>query len=213
MVANMENQRLSEYNRDQLESFRALAEAVERLTAGEIRELRDSWVPYLGFRVELDAFFEASFLPTCRETCFNTKWSACCGFESIFTFFADLVITYVESEPRERAALFEVLSKPNTGRHCVYLGDKGCLWKVTPISCAMFYCDPAKTLAFEERPEAKPAWETLQASEKQFTYPTQRVLFDDLEVFFRLRGLDSPHMYFHRSPGLMRLKKRHGLIR
>jgi hypothetical protein len=26
-----------------------------------------------------------------------------------------------------------------------------------------------------------------------------------------LRGADSPHLYFHRSPGLLRVKKRAGL--
>jgi hypothetical protein len=37
------------------------------------------------------------------------------------------------------------------------------------------------------------------------------LLFDEIETFFMLRGADSPHLYFHRSPGLLRVKKRAGL--
>ena len=204
-------QRIGEYNTDQLASFRALTEAMHRLDEAELHGLRQAILPYLDFRRNLDRFSSACFGSYCGRTCFETCMSACCGFESIFTFFADQVVTCLESEPADMDALFRVLARPNTSKNCVYLGQNGCLWRVRPISCAMFFCDQAKEAVFGEQPKAKSTWEVLRAREKEFTWPTQPVLFDELEVFFRNKGLDSPHMYFHRSPGLLRLKKQAGL--
>lgn len=204
---------ISEYNRDQLSSFRALAQAVEELAAGELNALRRTFEPYLEFRGELDEFFRVYFASTCRERCFDNSLSACCGFESIFTFFADQAITYLESDPEEREALMDALTGPNTSQRCVYLVESGCLWRVRPISCAMFFCEQAKEEVFVKHPEAKAAWRVLQVKEKQFTRPTQPVIFDEIEAYFREKGVESPHMYFHKSPGLLRLKAKSGLLR
>lgn len=208
----MSSQQVGEYNRDQLATFRALAYTVEGLTSIEREILRETWQPYLKFRRELSEYFAAYFAPFCRETCFRTGMSACCGFESIFTFFADHVINFLESEVHERDVLFRVLARPNKTDRCVYLGEGGCLWRVTPISCAMFFCEQAKAAVFGENPDAEAIWLDLKKKEKTFTRPTQPVIFDKIETFFLARGLDSPLMYFHKSPGLMRLKVKSGLI-
>lgn len=203
---------ISEYNQDQLDGFRNLAAAMDRLHEQETLVLRQAILPYMAFRRKLDLFSDAHFGSCCLKTCFRTRLSACCGFESIFTFFADQVITLLESGARELDTLLMVLARPNTSKHCVYLGESGCIWRVRPISCAMFFCDQAKEAVLVEQSEALSEWKALQLREKEFTWPTRPVLFDDLEVFFRERGLDSPHMYFHRSPGLLRLKREAGLI-
>lgn len=203
--------RISEYNRDQLSAFRDLAEAMDLLHQEESSGLRQAILPYLEFRRELDHFSHTHFTPYCSGTCFETRLSACCGFESIFTFFADQVVTYLESKPEEVDAIFRVLGKPNSTKHCVYLAESGCLWRVRPISCAMFFCDQAKKAVLVEHPKVQSTWKTLQVREKDFTWPSRPVLFDEIEVFFRKKGLDSPHMYFHRSPGLLRVKKKAGL--
>ncbi len=207
----MASHRISEYNRDQLSAFQDLAEAMGLLNEEEALGLRQAILPYLEFRREVDHFSQTHFKSCCSKMCFETRLSACCGFESIFTFFADQVITYVESEPEEIDAILKVLSRPNTTKHCVYLGENGCLWKVRPISCAMFFCDQAKESILIEQSEALTTWKALQAKEKDFTWPARPVLFDEIEVLFRKKGLDSPHMYFHHSPGLLRIKKKAGL--
>ncbi len=200
-----------DYNRDQWQSFEAVRRVLEALS-GEERALLEGMIrPYMDFRNRLDAFTHRRFESFCRKTCFDEGPAACCGFESIFTFFADQVVTLLHSNSEALRAIFRVLERPNRNRHCVYLGKAGCLWKVRPIGCALFFCDQAKAAVFERRPEALSDWESFRREEKEYTWPSKPVLFDELETFFMLRGADSPHLYFHRSPGLLRVKKRAGL--
>jgi len=203
--------RVSEYQRDQRNSFRAIEKACRGLLHGEREKLKESLESYLQFRRTLDDFQEQVFGAFCRITCFESKLSACCGFESIFTFFADQVITLLLSTPEELETLFHKLEQPNQTGNCVYLGESGCIWRVRPISCAMFLCEQAKQNAFSDDRDAEAAWGELREAEKAYTYPVQPVLFDDLERVFIALGIDSPHMYFHKSPGLLRLKARSGL--
>jgi hypothetical protein len=42
-----------------------------------------------------------------------------------------------------------------------------------------------------------------------YTWPSRPVLFDKLEELFIQEGFDSPIMYFHHSPGLLRLKAKY----
>ena len=107
-------------------------------------------------------------------------------------------------------AIFNKLEQPNRTSHCVFLGESGCIWSLPPISCAMFLCEKAKRSVFDENPYAKAVWDELLRLEKDYTHPTQPVLFDDIESYFILLGVDSPHMYFHQSPGLLHLKSRSG---
>ena len=202
---------VSEYNRDQWVTFQAVREACEKLSASEIEELENSLQPYLAFRREVESYQSRYLESFCRETCFETGLSGCCGFESIITFFADHVISHLLSEPREMEKIFNILEQPNRSRNCVYLAKSGCLWKVRPISCAMFLCGKLKARFIENDPQGQLLWTELQNREKEFTWPTRPVLFDDLEKVFIDLGAKSPHMHFHQSPGLLRLKAESGL--
>jgi hypothetical protein len=76
----------------------------------------------------------------------------------------------------------------------------------------MFYCEQAKVAVFADAPEAAAIFEELRLLEKRFTHPDQPVLFDDLERHFRRKGLQTPQMYYHFSPGLLRLKAKGGIL-
>lgn len=208
----MHSSEISEYNRDQLLSFQAIRGSCLLLADDELEQLIESFQPYLAFRKALQEFQSRYFQSFCAETCFRTGLSACCGFESIITFFADQVITYCVSPPEEQTAILRVLGRPNRSQRCVYLDAQGCIWKVPPISCAMFLCEQTKESVFAEHSESRTEWERFQAHEKEFTHPTQRILFDDVERFFLDREVRSPHMYYHFSPGLLRLKAKAGIL-
>lgn len=197
---------LSQYNRDQLVGFEVIAKIVRQLSVAEIAQLKRELEPYCEFRRALAEFFRVYFEPTCIDSCFKTNLSACCGFESIIIFFSDQVINTLISEPNDIAAILHTLQRPNNSRHCVYLGTDGCLWKMSPIACAMFFCTNAKARVFSAFSQAQETWEALQRQEKEFTLPTKPVLFDQLEAYFIERGAAAPNLYYHHSPGLLRLK-------
>jgi len=199
---------ISEYNRDQLATVLSILEVLSVLPEKEIELLRVSVEPYLEFRGRVGELFESHFRSLCGKLCFDTNLSACCGFESIITFFADHVINLVHSSEEESRALTAVLERPNLTQRCVFLGSSGCMWKVPPISCAMFLCARVKGEVFDGRPEVGDAWSHLLLEEKRFTYPDKPVLFDELEAFFLKRGVESRQMLFHRSPGLLRIKSK-----
>jgi hypothetical protein len=203
---------VSEYNREQRVSLHALQEVLLHLSTSESLALQKASEHYLRFREELDRFQLEVFGPVCRKVCYDTELSACCGFESIFTFFADQVINCLCSTGDEIDELLRLLEKPNLTSRCVYLGETGCLWKVRPISCAMFICEDVKKQVFMKNPDSERIWVQFMSREKEFTLPIKPVLFDDLESQFMIRGLHSPHMYYHQSPGLLRVKKRAGLL-
>ncbi len=204
--------KMSEYNRDQWISFHAIDEALRSMPSDHRESLRRRLEPYLAFREEVDRFQEKYFSELCERWCYANRRSACCGFESIFTFFADQVIAWVLAGDAERSRMLRALERPFRKDRCVYLGPKGCLWPLRPISCALFYCPEAKEEVFRQWPEARITWEELRKEEKRFTWPDRPVLFDEIERCFRERGVDSPHMYFHKSPGLLLVKKKAGLI-
>jgi hypothetical protein len=202
----------SEYNRDQLASFTAIRDACRRLSEAALRRLLERLQPYLEFRRELEAFQHRYLRQYCRRSCFATGLSACCGFESIITFFADQAITFLIAAAEERHALFDVLEHPGAAGKCVFLGPTGCIWRLPPVTCALFLCDRAKQTVFADDPAAAVLWQGFREGEKRFTHPVQPVLFDELERVFLELGAESPHMYFHSSPGLLRLKARAGIL-
>ena len=203
---------MSEYQRDQWLSLTAIRRALEEIPAVERESLRSSLSEYLIFRRELADFHARHFYEHCRRACYETGLSACCGFESIITFFADQLISCLLSEPADAEDLMRVLERPNTTGKCVFLGADGCRWRLPPISCAMFYCDQAKNAVWRDDPDTAAAFEVLRRREKDFTHPDKPVLFDDLERGFRQMGLQTPHMYYHSSPGLVLLKARAGIL-
>jgi hypothetical protein len=202
---------VSEYNSDQHNSFLEIRKVLSGLSSPTLEHLRRSIEPYLRFREEVKAYQDRFFGAICKKACFDTRLSACCSFESIITFFADQVVTAITSTEDEVTRIIETTARPNHTGKCVYLGEAGCIWKVPPVSCAMFLCDAAKQEGFAESPEAEPIWRELQEKEKEFTWPTKLVVFDELEDFFLHRGVRSRHMFFHTSPGLLRLKAKAGL--
>jgi hypothetical protein len=200
-----------EYNQDQLATVASIIDVLAGLSSKEIESLETAIQPYLDFRNRVSAHFGSYFQGSCQTRCFDTRMSLCCGFESIITFFADHVVSLLMSTREEAGELVSLLSHPNRTQRCVYLGPSGCLWRVSPISCSMFLCPQIKEAVFEANPEAEMEWREIQLAEKAFTWPDKPVLFDDIEVFFMKKGCDTPHLLFHRSPGLLRVKSEAGI--
>jgi hypothetical protein len=200
------------YNREQLEALRIVRRHLLSLSGSEMAQLREQIAEYRAFRHSLDAFLQEHFDRICTEACFRSRRSACCTREGIVVFFGDVVVNALESSPSRLAAMEEALAKEEPGFKCVFLSDSGCLWQVRPIVCAMFLCDPALGRVFENDPETAARWETFKARRKDFTWPDKPVLFDELEQRFIRAGLRSPLMHLNTSPGLLRIKKKAGLL-
>ena len=170
--------------------------------------LKEKLSDYLCFRRDVDIFLSAHFSDICTETCYQSQISACCTREGIITFFADVVINVVMSNAMEIKALFEVLSSPQEGSKCIYLGEQGCLWQLKPLICEMFLCNKAEDVVLKTNQDFQDEWHALKKREKSFRWPDQKVLFDDLEQLFLDVGYSSPLMYLHNSPGLLRVKEK-----
>jgi hypothetical protein len=198
---------MNEYNREQLASLEAVRRHLEALDESQIRSLRASLADYLAFRQAVDDFQAEHFGALCTAACYRSRLSACCTRDGIITFFADVVINALLASAAELDALAQTLRRAGSGFKCVYLGQAGCLWRVKPIVCEMFLCDPAQDQVFENRPDLKQVWEELVERKQRFTWPDRPVLFDDLEAFFMDRGCRTSLMYLHNSPGLLRVKK------
>jgi len=200
---------MSEYNRDQREALLMVQHYLEGLPASEIGRLREAVAPYLQFRSEVSRFQRDFLSEICTRACFTTRQSACCNRDGIATFFADVVINALLSSGEDLGVLRNTLERDPGGFKCVYLGEKGCLWRLKPIVCEMFLCDRAKASVLDKDKALRDLWEGLLLKEKQFTWPDKPILFDDLEELFLQAGLKSPLMYCHLSPGLCRVKARH----
>ena len=200
---------ISEYNRDQLEAIQMVQRHLGRLSRDQMTRLRRRIEPYLQFRGEVTDFQKQHFSEVCTEKCFTSQTSACCGREGIATFFADVVMNALISKEEEVEGLLHALSEDTGGFKCVYLHEKGCLWRLKPIVCEMFLCEHAKESVLGNDKAVAEQWEKLRLREKRYTWPSRPVLFDELEELFIEAGFDSPLMYFHRSPGLLRIKAKH----
>jgi hypothetical protein len=129
------------------------------------------------------------------------------------TFFADHVANAVLGGPEALGAIIGTLSSPAaTSMKCIYLGPEGCLWKIRPIICQMFLCEPAVQAIALGGNDAMTQWRDLEAAAKGFRWPDRPVLFDAVEAEFIALGVDSPLMHLHKSPGLLRLKRRCGIL-
>ena len=176
------------------------------LSPSALGVLRTRIRDYLGFRNDVDSFLHRHFSGVCTRKCFQNHHSACCSREGITTFFADVVINVLMSPENEVEGLLQVLGLPNLGLKCVYLGKRGCLWRVKPIVCEMFLCEHARKRVFDKAPGRLEDWERLKRRERRYTWPNRPVLFDQLEAYFIEKGYDSSLMYCHNSPGLLRVK-------
>ena len=200
----------SQYNQEHLETLVAVREHVERLPGVRRQSLLDQAAPYLAFRREVEAFQAKYFSEVCTLKCFLDRTSACCAREGIMAFFADAVVNALLAAPEELDAMEQALRSPFEGPQCVYLGESGCLWRLKPIVCEMFLCDHAIETVLEPDEGLAARWRAFRERERRFTWPDRPVLFDDLEAVFLEAGLDSPLMYCHKSPGLVRVKKKAG---
>jgi hypothetical protein len=198
---------MSAYNREQLEAILLVRHHFKMLSPSELAGLKKRAENYLRFRKEVDRFLGHYFSEICTQKCYQDHFSACCNREGITTFFADVVINVLMSSDEEVDRMLEALSLPNRGMKCVYLGKRGCLWRIKPIVCEMFICKEARKTVFEKDRLALKEWERLKQREKRYTWPDRPVLFDDLETCFIQAGYSSSLMYFHNSPGLLRVKK------
>lgn len=204
---------MSEYNQQQKEAILIVRQYLSQLPDSKLRWLKQRIKSYLQFRKVVAAFQNEYFADICSEKCFTSRTSACCGREGIITFFADVVINLLLSTSREIDTLLEILEGDTGGFNCVYLNESGCLWRCKPIVCEMFLCAHAKNLVLADNQRLASQWEGFCRRERLYTWPTRPVLFDELEVVFLNAGFDSPLMYLHKSPGLLRLKAKHGLGR
>jgi hypothetical protein len=202
---------MSDYQIEQLEALSLARMHLKSLPPRERAALLASAADYLEFRDEVDRFLAAHFGRVCDQACYQSRLSACCSREGIITFFADVVINLLVSSEPEADELVRALKREPTGFKCVYLRPNGCRWRVKPIVCQMFLCEPARARVFAQRPEAEAEWRGFEARRKAFTWPDRPVLFDHIEAYFLRAGCASRLMYLHNSPGLLRLKQKAGL--
>ena len=198
---------MDEYQKEQYDALLIVTEHLASISAPERLKLNNALTDYLLFRDKVKTFLADHFAQICTQKCYQSKLSACCSREGIITFFADVVINILASEKKEVEALFTILKKPNNGFKCIYLGEQGCMWRIKPIVCEMFLCDQAIKAVFDEKPQVREEWKSLEQERKLFTWPDRPVLFDKLESIFIDAGYNSSLMYMHNSPGLLRVKK------
>jgi hypothetical protein len=205
--------KMSDYNQQQKEALLMVRQYLSGLPLSQLHGLKRRIRSYLGFREAVAAFQKTHFADLCSAKCFTSHTSACCGREGIITFFADVVVNVLLSTQEEIDVLLDILDTDTGGFNCVYLNNTGCLWRVKPIVCEMFLCEHAKNLVLDSNKALQARWEKFRQRERRYTWPTRPVLYDELEDYFIGAGFDSPLMYLHHSPGLLRLKARHGLGR
>jgi hypothetical protein len=202
---------MNEYQFEQLEALSQVRMHLRALPCSEKYKLRTLAGNYLDFRRKVDVFFETYFGEVCNATCYRSRLSACCSRDAIITFFADVVINQLFSGDADIDALAIALQTESEGLKCVYLGKGGCLWRLKPIVCQMFLCEPARARVFGKHPQAESKWLRLERRRKQFTWPDRPVLFDMIEEYFMAAGCSSTLMYLHNSPGLLRVKRKAGI--
>ena len=196
----------SEYNRDQSEALFMVRQYLRSLSRSRIGQI-EWWIkPYLRFRADVADFQGQHFSEICTWKCFTSQSSACCNRDGIAIFFTDVAINVFLSSDREVDSLLNILSQDRGGFKCVYLTENGCLWRIKPIVCEMFLCKHAKDAVLENNDVLRTQWEKFRCREKRYTWPSRPVLFDKLEELFSRAGFNSPLMYFHHSPGLIRVK-------
>ncbi|HUV50571.1 MAG TPA: hypothetical protein VMW78_06085 [Anaerolineae bacterium] len=199
---------MNSYNKEQSDALYMVRRHLSTFSLKQRQQLESEVAGYLDFREEAASFFSTCFSGVCTQKCYKSRLSACCTREGIITFFADVVVNALMSQDSDMDLLLEVLKKPSNEFKCIYLGEKGCMWRLKPIVCEMFLCDHVKKEVFSENPQLEHKWEELKKREKLYTWPDRRVVFDTLESYFIEAGYSSPLMYLHNSPGLLRVKRR-----
>jgi hypothetical protein len=197
---------MNQYQKEQLETLTMIRRHIEAMGADGRKKLFDEIADYLLFREQVAEFLEARFADICTQKCYQNRLSACCSKDGIITFFADMVINMLVSNPVERDLMEHVVQHPNFDYKCIYLSESGCMWKIKPVVCVFFLCDAAEKMAFDNNPQAVSQWKDLESTKKIYAWPDRPVLFESLERFFMDMGCESPLMYLHKSPGLVRIR-------
>lgn len=198
---------MNSYQQEQAQALTLVRRHLANISAAEKQMLQSKIADYLLFRNEVEAFLNKHFSKLCTQKCYQNNRSACCSRDGIITFFGDMVVNTLVSAEDEIELVMSAIQMPDNSLKCIYLGPQGCLWRVKPIVCEMFLCKTAAQEVFGQKPQAAEAWNRFKKRRKGFTWPDRPVLFDDLERYFMEAGYSSPLMYFHNSPGLLRVKK------
>ena len=198
---------MDSYQKEQYDTLEMVAGYLDALDHFKRNGLEARINDYLVFRKEVDKFLEEHLSEICTRSCYESRVSACCSREGIIIFFADVVINALRSVRSELNILLDVLKKPNRGYKCIFLSENGCLWNVKPIICQLFLCDRAENEVLLDKPGLNRRWNEFKEKKKAFTWPDRPVLFDDIEDYFINAGYTTPLMYFHNSPGLLRIKQ------
>jgi len=197
---------MNQYQKEQLDALKQVRQHLSAMTHDEKQRLKDILTGYIEFRSRVTSFLETSFSTICTEKCFTNNLSACCSRDGILAFFGDVVVNALTSSPEDLDIIEAAIIRPEREAKCIFLSEKGCLWHIKPIVCEMFLCDEAEQKVFGADTEVQKKWEELKEERKQFTWPDKRVLFEELESVFMKKGVKSPIMYIHYSPGLLRIK-------
>jgi len=198
---------MNEYQKEQLDALKQVRHQLKAMTRDEKQRLKESLADYLDFRRRVSAFLDTFFSSICTEKCYAGRLSACCSKDGILAFFGDVVVNALTSSPESLDTLEKAIIRPERDIKCIFLSDKGCLWQMKPIVCEMFLCDEAEQNVFGKNTEAEQKWEAYKEERKNFTWPDKVVLFEELERVFMEKGITSPIMYIHYSPGLLSIKK------
>ncbi len=204
--------RLNDYQKEQLQALTIVRDHLTAMDVNARDRLSTLIGPYLEFRHALDLFTQEQFGRHCTEACFSSRTSACCSRDGIVTFWADVVINAVCSGRKRIDAMVSAIQRPPRSKKCIYLCSDGCLWKVRPLVCAMFLCDPIQNDVIDPDPDLTAQWQRFCDQAKAFRWPDRPVLFDLLELQFMDMGCRSPLMYINTSPGLMRIKAKAGRL-
>ena len=199
--------RLNDYQKEQLQALNLVQNHMMSMDAVGIRCMSSGIEPYLDFRRKLDKFTETHLGRHCTLSCFESRTSACCSRDGIITFWADVVINAFCSGKERLDAMVSSIRNPIRSEKCIYLANEGCLWKIRPLVCAMFLCDPIQTDIIDPNPGLAAQWQEFLDAAKSFRWPDRPVLFDRLELQFMEMGCRSPLMYINTSPGLLRIKQ------
>jgi hypothetical protein len=204
---------MNTYQKEQLQALRQVQRGLERMEGAMRDGLNGLIQPYLDFRKELQQFLTMHLGQYCTQACFSSQSSACCSKDGIITFWADHVVNACCCDQGAFRQLASAAQNPQFSGKCIYLAADGCLWKVTPLVCAMFVCDQAHTDIFHQHRDLDRIWERYRRRAKAFRWPDRPVLFDQLEEMFMDLGCQSPLMYINSSPGLRQVKIKAGLMK
>jgi hypothetical protein len=199
---------MNPYQIEQLESLILIRRQIEAMSAAEKEKTAAEIADYLLFRRQVAGFLSDRFASICTKKCYQSRLSACCSKDGILTFFADMVINTLVSDSFEIDRMAGAIRNPGFDYKCIYLSETGCVWKIKPVICEFFLCDEAEKNAFEDNPEALSQWQAFATARKRFTWPDRPILFESLEKQFLDRGCDSPLMYLHKSPGLVKIRRK-----